>query len=57
LRYRFQSTIYHIAVENPDQCSRGVILLELDGVAVADKIVTLRDDALHHEVRVVMGIT
>ena len=41
LRYRFQNTIYRIAVENPDHCSRGVILVELDGVAAADKIVTL----------------
>jgi len=29
--------------------------MELDGVAAADKIVTLRDDALPHEVRVVLG--
>jgi cyclic beta-1,2-glucan synthetase len=55
LRYRFQNTIYRISVENPDHCSRGVILVELDGVAAADKIVTLRDDALLHEVRVVLG--
>ncbi len=55
LRYRFQNTIYRIAVENPDHCSRGVALVELDGVAAADKIVALRDDALPHEVRVVLG--
>src|SRR5437762_637542 len=55
LRYRFQNTVYRIAVENPDHCSEGVVLMELDGVAVADKIVTLRDDALPHEVRVVLG--
>jgi len=29
--------------------------VELDGVAAADKIVTLRNDALPHEVRVVLG--
>src|SRR5947207_9043311 len=55
LRYRFQNTIYRIAVENPDHCSRGVTLVELDGVAAADKIVTLHDDALPHEVRVILG--
>jgi cyclic beta-1,2-glucan synthetase len=55
LRYRFQNTSYRIVVENPDHCSRGVILVELDGVVVADKIVRLRDDALPHEVRVVLG--
>jgi cyclic beta-1,2-glucan synthetase len=55
LRYRFQNTIYRITVENPHHCSRGVTVVELDGVAAADKIVTLRDDALPHEVRVVLG--
>ena len=37
------------------ELAEGVVLMELDGVAVADKIVTLRDDALPHEVRVVLG--
>jgi hypothetical protein len=55
VRYRFANTIYRIAVENPDHSSRGVTLGELDGIAVADKIVMLRDDALPHEVRVVLG--
>jgi cyclic beta-1,2-glucan synthetase len=55
LRYRFQNNIYRITVENPDHCSRGVTVVELDGVAAADKIVRLRDDALPHEVRVVLG--
>ena len=32
LRYRFENTTYRISVENPDHCSRGVILVELDGV-------------------------
>src|SRR5256885_4672674 len=55
LRYRFGNTIYHIGVENPDHCSRGVALVELDGAAVADKIVTLHDDAQPHGVRGVLG--
>ena len=55
LRYLFGNTIYRIAVENPDHCSRGVTLVELDGVPAADKTVRLRDDALTHEVRVVLG--
>ncbi len=55
LRYRFQSTTYRIAVENPDHCSRGVILVELDGVETADKIVTLYDDGVPHDIRVVLG--
>ena len=32
LRYRYQSTLYRIVVENPDHCSRGVTLVELDGM-------------------------
>jgi cyclic beta-1,2-glucan synthetase len=55
LQYRYQNTLYRIAVENPDHRSRGVTLVEVDGVTVADKMVTLRDDALPHEVRVVLG--
>jgi cyclic beta-1,2-glucan synthetase len=55
LRYRFQNTVYRIAVENADHCSQGVTLVELDGVAAGDKIVRLRNDALPHEVRVVLG--
>ncbi len=55
LRYRYRNTTYRIAVENPDHCSRGVTLVELDGVAIADKIVTLHDDGVPHEIRVVLG--
>ena len=55
MQYRFQNTTYRIAVENPDHCSQGVILVELDGALAADKIVTLRNDMLSHEVRVVLG--
>jgi cyclic beta-1,2-glucan synthetase len=55
LRYRYQNTSYRIEIENPGRCSRGVALVEVDGVAVPDKAVTLRDDALPHQVRVVMG--
>jgi cellobiose phosphorylase len=55
LRYRFQNTTYHITVENPDHCSRGVMLMELDGISAADKTVKLCDDGLSHEVRVVLG--
>ncbi len=55
LRYRFQNTTYRIAVENPDHCSRGVILMELDGVSTAEKTVRLCDDGLSHELRVVLG--
>jgi len=55
LQYRYQNTLYRIAVENPLPCSSGVTLVEVDGIMVADKLVTLRDDGLRHEVRVVLG--
>jgi cellobiose phosphorylase len=55
MRYRFENTTYHISVENPDQCSRGVLVTELDGVSAADNVVKLCDDGVRHEVRVVMG--
>jgi cellobiose phosphorylase len=55
LQYRYQNTFYRIAIENPGHCCSGVTLVEVDGIAVADKMVILRDDALPHEVRVVMG--
>jgi cellobiose phosphorylase len=55
MRYRSQNTTYRIEVENPDHCSRGVILLEVDGVSAANKAVRLRDDGQTHEVRVVLG--
>ena len=55
LRYRFQNTTYRISVENPERCSRGVTVVELDGVVVANKIVMLRNDELPHEVRIVLG--
>jgi cellobiose phosphorylase len=55
LRYNYEKTLYHITIANPDHCSRGVALVEVDGVTVADKIVTLRDDAVPHKVRVVLG--
>ena len=55
LRYRYQNTLYRIVVENPDKYCRGVVLVEVDGIAIADKIVTLSDDAVAHEVRVVLG--
>ncbi len=55
LQYRYQNTLYRIAVENPVPCSSGVTLVEVDGIMVANKIVTLRDDGLRHEVRVVLG--
>jgi len=55
LRYRYGDTLYHIAVENPARVSRGVATVEVDGTAMRDKMVILRDDAVPHHVRVKLG--
>jgi cyclic beta-1,2-glucan synthetase len=55
LQYRFKNTTYHITVENPDHYSRGVIVVELDGVPAAAKSVKMCDDGLVHNVRIVLG--
>ncbi len=55
VRYRHKNTHYEIAVENPTQISRGVNLVELDGVAVPTKTIALSDDGASHHVRVLMG--
>ncbi len=55
INYRRGSTVYRIKVENPTGLSRGVAMLELDGVVQPDGEIALADDRQHHLVRVVMG--
>jgi len=53
---RHLSSRYEIAVENPAHVCRGVAIVELDGVATADRSgIALQDDQRTHKVRVVMG--
>ncbi|MEO8439167.1 MAG: glucoamylase family protein [Spartobacteria bacterium] len=54
IHYRYQSSHYDITIENPGHSSRGVSLVELDGVAVPEKSIDLRDDGQTHAVRVVL---
>jgi cellobiose phosphorylase len=56
LRYRYHSTPYEIVVENPKHVCRGVERVELDGEAVADKVLQLADDGAEHSVRVILGV-
>jgi cyclic beta-1,2-glucan synthetase len=51
--YRRERAVYRIKVENPLGVSRGVVSLEVDGVA--QEAITLTDDEKTHNVRVVMG--
>jgi cyclic beta-1,2-glucan synthetase len=57
IAYRYRSSRYEIAVENPSGVSRGVVQLELDGVllASAEAPIPLEDDGVTHAIRVVMG--
>jgi len=57
IRLRHHSARYHVVVENPLGKERGVVALELDGVALpaAPATVPLVDDGLAHTVRLVMG--
>jgi cyclic beta-1,2-glucan synthetase len=52
---RYKTSIYEIVVENPHGVSCAVAMLELNGEAQTDRIITLSDDAGAHVVRVVMG--
>jgi cyclic beta-1,2-glucan synthetase len=53
--WRRGETRYHLRVENPDGVSHGVVELELDGEMQPGSEVHLRDDALSHEIRVLLG--
>ena len=56
IRFRYHSTVYRIAVENPQHVSRGVALIELDGKSLPlSSNIPLADDGLEHQVRVVLG--
>jgi cyclic beta-1,2-glucan synthetase len=57
VRYRYRSADYEISVENPRGVTRGITLLELDGVRLEhpEHGFALRDDARTHHVEVVLG--
>jgi cellobiose phosphorylase len=55
LRYRYHSTHYEIRIENPDHICRGITVVELDGQAVADQMIRLKDDGVQHTIYVRMG--
>jgi cyclic beta-1,2-glucan synthetase len=55
--FRYRSSRYEIAVENPRGVSRGVAATELDGAALPLNAmqIPLSDDGATHRVRVVLG--
>ncbi len=57
ITFRYHSTRYEIAVENPHEVSRGVASAELDGEALpgGGAAIPLVDDGATHRVRVALG--
>jgi cyclic beta-1,2-glucan synthetase len=56
IRYRHGSSLYQIAVVNPEGVSRGVSRISLDGKRLAKgALVPLHDDGKEHRVEVVLG--
>ncbi|MGA7919217.1 MAG: glucoamylase family protein [Candidatus Acidiferrales bacterium] len=56
IEFRYHSSTYKIAVENPSGVSRGVALTELDGKLLAGSAnINLLDDGAVHQIRIVLG--
>jgi cyclic beta-1,2-glucan synthetase len=56
ITFRHHSARYNIAVENPRGVARGVLSLEVDGVALDSQAgIPLVDDRKPHQVRIVLG--
>jgi cyclic beta-1,2-glucan synthetase len=55
VRYRYRSSRYEIAVENPENVSSGVVSLEVDGIPLHTKWIPLVDDGGSHRVHVRLG--
>ena len=53
ITYRRGRAVYKIKIENPVGVSRGVVSVEVDGVA--QPFITLIDDEKIHNVRIMMG--
>jgi cyclic beta-1,2-glucan synthetase len=55
ITYRRGRAVYRIKVENPLGVCRGVVNVEVDGVAQTGKAITLVDDEKTHQVKITMG--
>jgi cyclic beta-1,2-glucan synthetase len=55
--FKYKSTRYEIAVENPNGVSSGVSRAELDGKALTAGAarINLKDDGIIHRIRVQLG--
>ena len=55
ITYRRGRTVYRIKVENPLGFHRGIVSVELDGALQSGDEISLTDDGLTHNVRVLLG--
>jgi cyclic beta-1,2-glucan synthetase len=55
IRYRHGEAIYEIQVENPEECERGVLWVELDAQRVRDGVIPLDRSLVKHRILVRMG--
>ncbi|HEY5074868.1 MAG TPA: hypothetical protein VII34_09240, partial [Pyrinomonadaceae bacterium] len=55
LTYRKGKAQYHIKVENPHHVCHGVATVEMDGALLPLNEITLVDDEIRHEIRIVLG--
>jgi len=57
INFRYHSSRYDIAVENPTGVCRGIVRAELDGMALLgnEARIPLADDGVTHHVRIVLG--
>lgn len=53
--YNYFGTIYNIIISNPNNLSKGVISITLDGKAIVGNAIELVDDKNTHQVNVIMG--
>ena len=52
---RYDSSVYHIHVENPEGISSGIISVEMDGEYFTNGDIPLVDNQAEHDIRVIMG--
>jgi cyclic beta-1,2-glucan synthetase len=56
ISYQHETSRYEITVENPNAVTRGITLIELDGISQSEgNSITLQNDGQVHQVRVVLG--
>ena len=56
MEYRHGASTFVITMQNPEGVSTGVVRVEVDGRAMADRVVQLVDDGARHQVLVTMGV-